>query len=64
MRRYISATELLIEPVVVRSWAMGPTTAGRRTEASVNFAGRGDLDSVWFETKSQAARSARVLEAQ
>lgn len=53
-----------MEPVVVRSWAMGPMTTGRRTEASVNCAGWRDVDLVCWETKSQAARSARVLEAE
>lgn len=60
----MSATELLIDPVVVRSCAMGPTTAGRRIEDMVNFASLGDLGPVWCERKSQAARSARVLEAE
>lgn len=60
----MSATELLMDPVVVRSCAMGPTTAGRRMEDMVDFAGLGDFSLVWCERKSQAARSARVLEAE
>lgn len=53
-----------MEPVVVMSCAMGPMTAGRRIEVSVNLAGWRELVSVWRETKSQHARSAKVLEAE
>lgn len=53
-----------MEPVVVRSCAMGPMTAGRRIEDSVNCAGWREVKSVCREAKSQAARSAKVLEAE
>lgn len=59
----MSATELLMEPVVVRSCAMGPMTVGGRMEDSVNRAGWREVVGVWPETKSQHARSARVLAA-
>lgn len=52
-----------MEPVVVRSCAMGPMTVGGRMEDSVNRAGWREVVGVWPETKSQHARSARVLAA-
>lgn len=52
-----------MEPVVVRSCAMGPMTVGSRIEDSVNLAGWREMVGVWRETRSQHARSARVLAA-